>query len=125
MSNRIKRLKDFKFLVGELKEEISDKPYPQESLQIMSTIRFQINIERIIERQGGSLQWKVHIVMLICELLMNGNPPSTIPSNIQKMSATLNGSEVNELPPLDYVRKFHVVVQNINDVLAVCRLVKA
>ena len=41
--------------------------------------------------------------MLICDILMNGNPPSDIPDNIQTMSAALTGIEVNELPSLEYV----------------------
>ena len=62
--------------------------------------------------------------MLIYELLVNGTPHSAIPSNTQKMSAALTGSEVNELPSLDYVRKCRVVVQNLKDMLAACRLGK-
>ena len=41
------------------------------------------------------------------------------------MSAALTRSEVNEIPSLDYVRKCHVFVQNINDMLAACRPGKA
>ena len=91
----------------------------------MSTIRLLINCEITIGRLGGSLRWPVHIVMLICELLVNGTPPSIITANIKTMSAALTGSEVNELPSLEYVYKFHVVVQNLNDVLAACRLGKS
>ena len=95
VSNRIKRLKDFKFIVGELKEEISDKPYPQESLQIMSTLRLQIKRERNIGCQLGSLLWPFHIAMRICELLVDVPPSFDIPDNIQTISAALTGSEVN------------------------------
>ena len=63
--------------------------------------------------------------MLICEILVNGNPSSTIPDNIQIMYAAINGSEVNELPSLEYARKCRFVVQNLNDMLAACRLGKA
>ena len=119
--NRLKRLKDLDFLVGELKEELADEYHPQEILQIISTIRLQINRERTIGCQGGSLWWLVHIAMLICELLVNVTPPFVIPANIQTMSAALNGSEVNEIPSLDYVCKCRVVVKNLNDMLATCR----
>ena len=114
-----------KLLVGKLKEEIADESHPRETLQRMSTIRLQKKRERSIGRRGGSLQYPAHIVMLICELLVNGNPPSDIPDKIQTISTALNGSEVNEIPSLDYVRECHVVVQNLNDMLAACRLVKA
>ena len=98
MSNRLQRSKDFNFLVGKLKEELSDEYHLQETLQIMNTIYLQIKRERIIGRRGGSIRWPVHTVMIICDLLVNRNPPSDIPDNTQTMSATLNGSEVNEIP---------------------------
>ena len=63
--------------------------------------------------------------MLVCELLVNGTPPSTIPYSIQTMSAALIGSEFNEMPSLDYVCKCCVAVQNLNDMLASYMLEKA
>ena len=90
----------------------------------MSTISLQINRERNIKRRGGSLRWPVHIVILICEPLVNGTTPSTIIYNTQKVSAAITGSEVNELPSLEYVSKCRVFVQNINDMLSACRLGK-
>ena len=90
----------------------------------MGTIRLEIKREITIGRCGGSLQWTANIVMLICELLVNGTPTSSIPSNIQTISASLTGSEVNKLPSLYYVNKCCVVVQNLNDILAACRPVK-
>ena len=53
--------------------------------------------------------------MLIYQLLVNVIPPSFIADNIQTIYSALTVSEVNELPSLDYVRKFCVVVQNLND----------
>ena len=67
----------------------------------------------------------VHTVMIIGEILVNGDPTSAIPSNIQKSSNALTGSEVNEIPSLEYVRKYRVVAQNLNEMLATCKLVKA
>ena len=84
MSNRLKRLKDLKFLVGDLKEELPDESHLLETLHRMDTIRLQINHEITIGRKIGSLRWQVYIFMLICELLVNGTPPSVIPANIQK-----------------------------------------
>ena len=110
MSNRLQMLNDLKLLVGELKEELSDESHLRETLQIMSTIFLQIKRERTIGRPRGSLQWLVHIVMLMCEFLVNATPSSAIPVNIQTMYAALAGCEVNELPSLDYVRKCCVVV---------------
>ena len=84
MSNRLKRLKDLKFLVGDLKEELPDESHLLETLHRMDTIRLQINHEITIGRKIGSLRWQVYIFILICELLVNGTPPSVIPANIQK-----------------------------------------
>ena len=92
MSNRLQRFKDLKFLVGQLNEELAYEYLLRETLQIMSTIRSQIKRERTIGRQRGSLLWTVYIAMLIFELLVNGTPSSSIPSNIQTMSAALTGS---------------------------------
>ena len=122
MYNRLQRLNDLKLLVGELKEELADESHLRETLQIMSTICLQIKRERNIGRPRGSIQWPFHIVMLICELLVNVTPPSAIPASIQTMSAALTGCEVNELPSLHYVHKCCVVVQYLNDMLAACRL---
>ena len=110
MPNRLQGLKDLKFLVGELKEVLADESHLRETLQIMSTIRLQINCEITIGRRGGSLRWPVHIIMLICYLLVNLTPPSDIPANIQNISSDLTGSVVNYLPSLVYVRKCRVVV---------------
>ena len=91
----------------------------------MITIRLQIEREINIGRQGGSLRWPVHIVVLICEIIVNGTPPSVILYNAQTTSAAITGNEVNELPSLDYVCKCRVVVQNLNKVLSDLRLGKA
>ena len=56
---------------------------------------------------------------------MNVTSPSAILANIQTMSAALTGSEVNELPSLEYLRKFRVFGQILNDMLDACRLGKA
>ena len=56
---------------------------------------------------------------------MNGNPPYAIPANIQTMSVAITGSELNELPSLDYACKCRFIVKNINDMLAAFRLGKA
>ena len=55
ISNRLQRLKNFKLIVGELKKEIVDESHFRENLQRMSSIRLQINRERNIGCQGGSL----------------------------------------------------------------------
>ena len=91
----------------------------------MSTIRLKIKRERNIGRQRGSLRWPLHIVMLICEPLVNVTTTYAIPDNIQKTSNTLTGSEADEITSLDYVRKCRVFMQSLNGMLAAYILGKA
>ena len=53
-------------------------------------------------------------MLLICNLLVNGTPPSAVPDNIQMMSAAMTGQEVTELPCINFVRQCRVVVQDLN-----------
>ena len=67
----------------------------------------------------------MHILLLICDIPVNGMPPSAVPGNIQTMSASMTGQEVTELPCINFVRQCCVVVQNLNSTLAALRLVEA
>ena len=61
----------------------------------MQKIQLAIKCEIIVGRHGGSSKWPVHIVLLIFKLLINGMPPSAVAYNIQTMSATMTGRELN------------------------------
>ena len=82
----------------------------------------QIKREKSIGRLGGSTRWPIHIVILICELLVNVTPPSDVPPNIQTISSTMTGCEAHELPTVDFVRKCRTVVENLNLLLGGYRL---
>ena len=112
-----------------LKDELANENHLRASLEEdlatlkrMKTIRMQIKRERPIGRRGGSSKWPVHIVILICELLVNGTPPSAVPANIQSSSAAFTGCEAKELPTVDYVRKCRTVLENLNLMFAGHRL---
>ena len=60
--------------------------------------------------------------MLICELLVNGTPPSAVPVDIQITCAALTGIEAKELPTENFVRECRVVLQNVNEILSAFRL---
>ena len=124
-SNRLRLLKELKVQVSDLKDDLVEESKMRQSLEKMKDIRLQIKRERKVGRKGGASQWPVHIVMLICELLTNGTPPSAVPANIQTMSAAMNGCEASELPRLDFVRRCRTVAQNLNTMLAGLRLGKA
>ena len=85
-----------------------------DKLERMNTIRREIKKEETVGRKGGAKRWPVHVVMLICEMLVNGTPPSAVPANIQSLCAILNGAEAEELPSIDFVRKCRTVVENLN-----------
>ena len=56
---------------------------------------------------------------------MNGTPPSSVPANIQTMSAAMTGQEVTELPCINFLRQCRVVVQNLNANFAALQLGEA
>ena len=64
----------------------------------------------------------MRIVLLICELLVNGTPPLAVSADIQSFCSIMNGLPENELPSLNFVRQCRVVVQNLNELLAAYRL---
>ena len=72
------------------------------SLLSDSTLFFCLLIkrERQVGRLGVSRNWTVHIVLFTCEILVNGTPPSAVPTNILTVSAALTGTEACELPSI-------------------------
>ena len=98
-----------------------------EQLQISASQQAALQIKRKMKigRRGGSRTWPIDVVLVICEMLVNGTPPSAIPANIQTMSAGMYGSEVAELPSLNYVRQCRVILQGLNTTLAALRLANA
>jgi hypothetical protein len=103
-------LKDLKATLANAMDNLADESNQRAALERMQTIGIQIKKERAIGRRGGASRWPVHIVLLICELLVNGTPPSAIPANLQSTSAVLRGCEAEELPSINFVRQCRVVV---------------
>ena len=91
----------------------------------MRKIHIEIKKERPIWRRGGGKRWPVHIVLLICEMLVNGTHPSAVPANIQTSCASFTGAEADELQSVNFVREFRIVLQNLNETLSALRLVSA
>ena len=60
--------------------------------------------------------------LLICEMLVNGTHPSAVPANIQTSCAAFIGVESDELPSVNFVREFRIVLQNLNKTLSALRL---
>ena len=81
---------------------------------------------------GGQRSWPVWVVQLICELLVNGTPPSSIPGNIRTMYETLYDIDLNaegekkvEFPSINFCRECRIVVQVIGETMAALKLAKA
>jgi len=113
-------VKGLRIRVDELNEELADKSRHQEALECLSTLRIEIKRERIVGRKGngGGGNWPVRIVLLICELLMNGTAPRAVPANIRSVTETVTGQRVDQNPSVNFVRQCRVVVQNLNKMLA-------
>ena len=122
-AKRYALLKDLRIQVHELKDQLADESKQRYALERLQTIQLQIKKERPIGRQGGASRWPVHVVLLICELLVNGTPPSVVRKNIQTTSAFFTGRETSDPPPsVNFIRECRTVLQNMNEALAALRL---
>ena len=90
----------------------------REALERMRTIQLDIKRESQVGRHGGSGKWPVRIVLLICEILVNGKPSSAVPANIQTVSVEFTGTAACEIPSVEFVSKCQVVLQIVNETLS-------
>ena len=75
---------------------------------------------------GGNCTWPLWMVQLILESLVNGTPPSAIPSNITSHISIINPEiEIKEVPSVRYVRKCRTILRIVGETLASYRLAKA
>ena len=81
--------------------------------------------EAAARQRGGSRRWPVWVVQLICELLVNGTPPASIPGNIQIMYETLFGEPTNDLPSVSFVRSCRTVVEVLGETITALKLARA
>ena len=114
-------LKRLKIDLDKVKDHLADKSHQGEALERMQTIQIKIKKENPVGRRGGAKRWPVHIVLLICELLVNDTHPSAVPANIQTTCAAFTSVEANELPYVNFVQ-CRVVLQNLNQTLSAFRL---
>ena len=122
---RLDILNDLKVRFNNVKDLLIDETKEREALYRLQHIKTQIKKEKIIGRKGGASRWPVHIVLLICEMLVNGTPPTAVPANLQSTQAAFTGVEARELPSVNFVRQCRTVLQNLNETLSALRLGKA
>ena len=119
---RLDLLKNMKDRLDKVMSDLVEESQLRAALERMRTIQLEIKKERPVGRRGGAKRWPVHIVLLICEMLVNGTNPSAVPANIQTSCAAFTGVEAKELPSVNFVRECRVVLQNLNETLSAFRL---
>ena len=119
---RLELLKNMKDRLDTVKSDLVEESQQRAALERMRTIQLEIKKERPVGRRGGAKRWPVHIVLLICEMLVNGTNPTAVPANIQTSCAAFTGVEAEELPSVNFVRECRVVLQNLNETLSAFRL---
>jgi hypothetical protein len=70
----------------------------------------------------GGHTWPLWVTEFCCELLVNGSPPSAIPSSIGTLFETLYGDEPKKIPSLNYVRQCRVLVQIVGETITAMKL---
>ena len=82
-----------------LKSDLIEESQQRAALERMRTIQLEIKKERPVGRRGGAKRWPVDIVLLICEMLVNGTNPTAVPANIQTSCAAFRcGQGVHPIP---------------------------
>ena len=99
-SNRLNLLKSLKVRLDKAKDDLVHESKSRYALERMRTIQIEIKKEMPIGRRGGANQWTVHIVLLICELLVNGTNPSAVPANIQSTCAAFTDGSSSASTPV-------------------------
>jgi hypothetical protein len=90
-------------------------------IQEFNTSKLNLKREVKLGRRGGAC-WPLWVTEVCCELLVNGSPPSAIPSSIGTLTATLYGEEPKKLPSLNYVRQCRVLVKIIGETITAMKL---
>ena len=122
---RLDLLNDLKLRFNNVKDMLIDETKEREALSRLQHIKLEIKKEKNIGRRGEASRWPVHIVLLICEMLVNGTPPTAVPANLQSTQAAFVGIEAKELPSVNFVRQCRTVLQNLNETLSALRLGRA
>ena len=69
------------------------------------------------QTRGGSRQWPMWVVLMICELLISGVRPSAVRSAIHTVYKTLYNKSPEELPSVSFVRTCRVLVEVMGETL--------
>ena len=107
-----------------LKDELARVTKELDSNLVMTetmTLPTQFELKQV--GRGG--KWQPWVIQYICELLVIGTPPASIPSIISTSYQTYYSKEPNEVPQVSFVRQCRVIVQVIGETIAAIKLASA
>ena len=81
-----------------------------------------MKIKRALGKQGVASQCESWVVLLFCELLIIGIPPTDILGSIYTLYETLTGVETTKVPSVSFIRKFRTVVQVVGETITAWKL---
>ena len=99
--------------------------YAQEDVVLRREMKREWASEEDRRKRGGRTMWPVWVVQLICELLVNGTAPTSIPVNIRTMYYTLYGKYPADEPSVSFCRECRVIVEVIGETIAALKLAHA
>jgi hypothetical protein len=98
-TNRINKITELRQQSSELKDELARVAKEFESNLVMTeTVTLPTQVE--LKRAGRGGKWQQWVIRYICELLVIGTPPASIPSIISSSYQTYYGKEPDEVPQM-------------------------
>ena len=123
-TNRSNKITELRQQSSELKDELARMTEELRSNLVMTeTVTSPTQVE--LKRVGRGGKWQPWVIQYICELLVIGTPPASIPSIISSSYQTYYGKEADEVPQVRFVRGCRVIVQVIGETIAAIKLASA
>lgn len=85
----------------------------------------KIRVNADNNKAGGGRVFPWWMVQTICEMLVNGTPPSAVSGNMLALHRAICGSPPEDLPCVNYVRHCRVVTEVIVEAMAAIKLANA
>ena len=109
-------------LAAKAKQQKTFKEY-QSQIKEMKSQKLDMKREYRTGRRGpGGGKWPLWTVEMCCDLLVNGTPPSAVPSNICTLYETFYGTEAKECPSVNFVRQCRVLIKIIGETISAMKL---
>ena len=89
---------------SELKDDLTQVTMELDSNRVMTeavTLPTQVELKQV--GQGG--QWQPWVIQYICELIVIGTPPASIPSIMSSSYQTNYGKKPDEVPQISFARQ--------------------